>query len=69
MLKEKNRALVTVIAGVTVMLGAVLLIPKVMNLFHFATLHYDDIIICFLCGVTSISWFEIFKTITRRGNL
>jgi Ca2+-transporting ATPase len=66
MLKEKNGALVTVIAGIAVMLSAVLLIPKVMNLFHFSALHYDDITICFLCGILSISWFEIFKTVTKR---
>jgi Ca2+-transporting ATPase len=66
MLKEKNTALVTVIAGVAVLLSSVLFIPKVMDLFHFSALHYDDITICFLCGVASISWFELFKTVTRR---
>jgi Ca2+-transporting ATPase len=66
MLKEKNGALVTVTASVAVMLAAVLFIPKVIDLFHFSALHYDDIIICFFCGIASISWFEIFKTVTRR---
>jgi Ca2+-transporting ATPase len=42
-------------------LSMVLYIPFLRGLFHFSTLHVDDLIICLAAGVISILWFEGFK--------
>jgi len=47
----------------------VLYIPSLRELFGFAYLHFLDIAICFMAGITSILWFEGLKMINgRRGN-
>ena len=66
MLKEKNDAIIYVLAGVAVMLSLVLLIPAITKLFHFSPLHLNDLVICFICGVVSVSWFELFKYVAKR---
>jgi Ca2+-transporting ATPase len=64
-LKVRNIALWCVIGGALTFLAMVLYIPFLRNLFHFATLHWPDIIICLAAGTLSIIWFEIFKKISQ----
>jgi Ca2+-transporting ATPase len=68
-LRTPNRALWWVMGGALVFLTAVLYIPFLRELFGFAYLHFIDIAICFMAGITSILWFEGLKMINgRRGN-
>ena len=69
MLKEKNDSLLLVLSGVAVMLSLVLLVPAVMKLFHFSALHFSDVVICFACGVASVSWFELFKFAAKQKTI
>jgi len=65
-LSTPNRALWWVVGGALVFLAAVLYIPFLRELFGFAYLHFLDIAICFMAGITSILWFEGLKMINRR---
>ena len=68
-LSTPNRALWWVLGGALVFLAAVLYIPFLRELFGFAYLHFLDIAICFMAGITSILWFEGLKMINgRRGS-
>ncbi len=67
MLKAKNEALIYVVVGVAVMLNLVLFVPAIMNLFHFSALHFNDLVICFICGAVSVSWFELFKYLAKNN--
>ena len=68
-LRTPNRALWWVVGGALVFLAAVLYIPFLRELFGFAYLHFLDIAICFMAGITSILWFEGLKMINgRRGS-
>lgn len=68
-LSSRNRALWWVLGGALVFLAAVLYIPFLRELFGFAYLHFIDIAICFMAGITSILWFEGLKMInSRRGS-
>jgi Ca2+-transporting ATPase len=62
-LNSPNRALWWVLVGALVFLAAVLYIPFLRELFGFAYLHFIDIAICFMAGITSILWFEGLKMI------
>jgi Ca2+-transporting ATPase len=65
-LKTKNNALLGVVCGAIVFLGLVLYVPFLQNLFHFATLHLNDILICLTAGIISIVWFECFKLLAKK---
>jgi Ca2+-transporting ATPase len=60
-ISSPNTALWWVIGGALLFLGLVLFIPPLQKLFGFGTLHWNDIIICFLAGIISILWFEVLK--------
>lgn len=67
--KHKNNALIGVLFGSIVLLSLVLYIPMFQNLFHFNTLHFDDILFCFGGGLLSVGWFETFKYFKRKNLL
>jgi Ca2+-transporting ATPase len=62
-LLSPNTALWWVLGGAVFFLSVVLYNPFLQGLFHFSTLHLDDVIICLAAGVISILWFEGFKVI------
>ena len=66
MMKEPNSALWWVGGGAMVFLAAVLYVPFLRDLFHFASLHLIDLAICLSAGAVSILWFECLK-VFRRG--
>jgi len=66
MMKEPNSALWWVVGGATAFLAAVLYVPFLRDLFHFASLHLIDLAICLSAGAVSILWFECLK-VFRRG--
>ena len=64
-LRTPNRALWWVILGAAVLLILVLFVPFLRDLFGFAVLHANDLLICLAAGFASIVWFEIIKLIRR----
>ena len=65
-LKLPNRALLWVITGIVLFLGAVLYIPELEKLFRFAPLGPVDILTCVVAGFLSITWFEAWKHFRRK---
>jgi Ca2+-transporting ATPase len=66
MLHERNYPVVAITTGTLLVLGAVLYIPSIRNIFQFSTLHLNDIVICVLLAMASITWIEIGKVLHRR---
>jgi Ca2+-transporting ATPase len=60
------RTLWWVIGGTTFFLGLVLYVPFLRDLFHFSTLHPDDLALCFAGGVLSVLWFEGLKVFKQK---
>ena len=52
--------------GTLFFLALVLYVPFLRDLFHFSTLHADDLAICLTGGVLSILWFEGAKAFKRK---
>ena len=44
----------------------VLYVPFLRDLFHFSTLHPNDLLLCLAAGVVSVLWFEALKLMRRR---
>ncbi len=65
-LGSRNSALAWVAGGAVLLLGLVLYLPFFRLLFHFTTLHPDDLALCFFAGVFSILWFEALKVFRVR---
>jgi Ca2+-transporting ATPase len=64
--RDPNAALWWVTAGTLLVLGLVLYVPFLRNLFRFFILHPLDIVICFVAGLVSIMWFEGLKILNRK---
>ncbi|MDD4857621.1 MAG: cation-translocating P-type ATPase [Candidatus Krumholzibacteria bacterium] len=62
-LRSPNTALWWSTGGALAFLGCVLYVPFLKSLFRFATLHVNDLLICFAAGLVSIAWFEALKMI------
>ena len=62
-LRTPNAALWWVIGGATVFLCLALYVPFLQRLFHFSTLHLDDLALCVAGGCLSVIWFEGLKWI------
>ncbi|MCX6603395.1 MAG: cation-translocating P-type ATPase [Acidobacteria bacterium] len=60
-LKTPNAAMWWVISGAFTVLALALYVPFLRNLFHFSTLHADDIGLCFGSAALSLVWFEAIK--------
>ncbi len=65
-LRSPNRAFWWVVAGAIVFLGAVLYVPDLRDVFHFATLHADDLALCLGAAMLSILWFEVVKFVREK---
>lgn len=62
-----NPALWWVVGGALVFLAMVIYVPFLRELFSFAYLHFIDIAICFMAGITSILWFEALKIFNSKN--
>ncbi|MBI3996976.1 MAG: cation-translocating P-type ATPase [Candidatus Omnitrophica bacterium] len=67
-LREPNAALWWVMAGALTVLALVLSVPWLRELFRFAALHMDDLIVCLVAGTVSILWFEGLKVLSAHRN-
>jgi Ca2+-transporting ATPase len=65
-LREPNKALWWVSGGATAMILAVLYVPFLRSLFHFAPVMPHDLVLCLAGGLISVLWFEAYKVIARR---
>jgi len=67
MLLVPNVALRWVAVGATAALSAVLLMPLGQRVFHFAPLHFTDLLISLAAGAVCVLWFEVVKLARRIG--
>lgn len=65
-LRTPNPALWWVFGGTLFFLALVLYVPFLRHLFHFSTLHADDLAICLAGGVLSVLWFEGLKVFKKK---
>ncbi len=65
-LRTPNPAMWWVIASAFVFLALVLYVPFLRALFHFSTLHPNDIALCAVAAAVSMAWFEALKSFQRR---
>ena len=63
MLAVPNTALWWVVGGAATCLTVVLSMPMLRDLFHFARPSGVDLLLCVVCGVLSIAWFEVLKAV------
>ncbi len=64
-LKTPNAAMWWVISGAFTVLALALYVPFLRDLFHFSTLHADDIGLCLGSAALSLIWFEAIKAFQR----
>ncbi len=64
--RKPNPALWWIVGGTLVLLGVVLYVPFVRDLFQLAILSAADIGICLGAGLLSVIWFEALKFFTHR---
>ena len=64
--RSRNVALSAVTVGALAFLLFVLYLPGARNLFQFSTLHPNDLAVCILLAIASVTWFEIAKLWNRR---
>jgi Ca2+-transporting ATPase len=66
-LGRQNAALWWVVGGTVLLLGLVLAVPVVRDLFAFSLLSPQELAVCLAAGIASLLWFEAAKIITRRS--
>jgi len=66
LLFSRNPALWAVTGGTFALLAAVLYLPWPRNLLQFSILHANDLAICVVLVMISITWFEAGKILLRR---
>jgi Ca2+-transporting ATPase len=62
-LRTPNAAMQWIAGGAVTVLALVLFVPFLRELFGFAALHLDDLLICLGAGISSILWFEGIKVV------
>jgi P-type Ca2+ transporter type 2C len=65
-LQTPNLAMWWVVGSALVFLALVLYVPPIKELFHFSTLHPNDIGLCVSAVTVSFAWFETLKGLQRR---
>ena len=65
-LRTPNAALWWVIGGTIFFLSLALYVPMIRNMFHFSTLHPQDLALCLAGGLLSILWFESLKLFKQK---
>ncbi len=64
-LKSPNPAMWWIAGGALAVLGAVLYVPPLRELFQFSPLKPQELAICAAGGLASLAWFELLKTVRR----
>jgi len=66
LLRSRHTSLWAITAGAISLLAFVLYVPASRNLFQFSTLHLNDLAVCVLLVLISVTWFEATKILRRR---
>lgn len=64
-LRHGNKALYSLLAGTVFFLTLLLTVPFIRNLFHFAPLHFNDIIAGIIGAIACLVWFELMKFVSK----
>jgi magnesium-transporting ATPase (P-type) len=64
-LRTSNPMLWWIVGGALALLALVLYVPFLRELFGFALLHLNDLLICLAAGFACILWFESLKVIHK----
>jgi len=67
MIRARNYPLWTITAGALLVLAAILYIPSIRDVFQFSTLHLNDIVICVLLAMFSVTGIELRKLLGRNA--
>ena len=59
--RSRNVALSAITIGALAFLVVALYVPGARNLFQFSTLHANDLAVCILLAMASVTWFEVVK--------
>jgi len=62
-----NKAVLWVVGGAVFFLALVLNVPFFLELFQFEKLTIVHVLICVLAGISTISWFEIYKLVKLKN--
>jgi Ca2+-transporting ATPase len=60
-----NKAVKWIIGGAIIFLILILNIPFLLDLFQFEKIGYIEILVCTAAGLSSITWFEIYKKVKK----
>lgn len=63
--RSPNPAVWWVVLGAAAVLGVILYVPSIQELFRFSRLHASDVALCLTAGMLSILWFEALKIMGR----
>jgi Ca2+-transporting ATPase len=66
-LRYKNNALLAIVGFNIALLGLVIYVPFLRELFRFGQLHPNDIALCLGAGIVCVVWFELVKVVSRMG--
>ncbi len=66
LLRSRHTSLWAITVGALMLLAFVLYVPASRNLFQFSTLHWNDLAVCVLLVLISVTWFEATKIFSRR---
>jgi P-type Ca2+ transporter type 2C len=61
MLHYRNYSVLAITGGALLLLLAVLYVPSIRDVFQFSTLHINDLAICALLAMLSVTWIEVWK--------
>jgi len=64
-LKSKNKSLYWILGGTLIFLALVFYVPFLRNMFHFAKLSIDNIVLALGLALVGLVWFEILKYFKR----
>jgi P-type Ca2+ transporter type 2C len=65
-LRTRNVALWWIVGGTLLLLGLVLSVPAVRDLFDFSLLSPLELAMCLAAGIASFLWFDALKVVTRQ---
>ena len=64
-LSTPNKAVTWIVGGAVIFLVMTLNIPFLLDLFQFEKIGYLEFLVCIVAGFLSITWFEIYKKVTK----